>query len=117
MKKIYIASLTLLAGASLNAHAVSGTFASGLNSVASSACTLLSTGVNVNISAANLGNYDCNTTSGTIGVAVANTTGKFHVYSLGSNGGSLATDATGAITAAPTLSNTTSAATAAAASS
>ena len=94
MKKILIASLSaVLAGP---VFAAGGNFTAGGTTGAATTvttnCALLSTdGARVNLSAANLGSYDCNTGTASIGVSIANTSGKFYIYSMSSAGGAVVT--------------------------
>ena len=117
MKKILLAS-SLAALSSLPAgHALAASqFSTGpaVTAIASSACTLLANDVNVNLSNGNIGSYDCNTTTASIGVAVASTTGKNNVYSLGSAGGGIGITT---LSSAPTTGDTDTQATSKAASS
>ena len=105
MKKIILASA--LAAAALTAHSA-GTLGAGANSVGANTsggagnCELLSSAVSVTLSTSNVGYYDCNSTSASIGLAVGNTSGKNKVYSLGSAGGRI-DEAT--LSAAPTTSS------------
>lgn len=111
MKKIVIASLSAAVAGPVFAG---GSWAAGANSVTTANCTLLSTAATVNLSTGNVGYYDCNSSSASIGVAVAATAGKNKVYSAGSAGGGI-TETT--LSAAPTSSNAQTQAQAKAASS
>ncbi len=109
MKKIILASA--LAAAAVTAHSA-GTLGAGANPVGTSTgagnCELLSSAVTVTLSTANVGYYDCNSTSASIGIAVGNSSGKNKVYSLGSAGGAI-TETT--LSSAPTTSSVQSYAT------
>lgn len=108
MKKIVIASLSVVAASS--AFAAGGALTGGqANAVAAGTggCDLLQTAVTINVSTANVGYYDCNTSSSSIGVAVGNTSGKNKVFSAGSSGGGI-TETT--LSAAPTTSDAQTAA-------
>lgn len=95
MKKILFVAALMMTGA---VHAAGGNLAEGPNSVTDTNCTLLNTGASVKItlSTGNVGAYDCNTTSASIGVAVASKTGKNKVFSVGSAGGSITENPLGA---------------------
>ena len=105
MKKIILASA--LAAAAITAHSA-GTLGAGSNAVTADTaggagkCELLSANVTVTLSTANVGYYDCNSTSASIGLAVGNTSAKNKVYSLGSAGGAI-TETT--LSSAPTTSS------------
>ena len=116
MKKILIASLSAaLAGPVFAGNFTAGGTTGAATTLTSTQCTLLSTdGARVNLSAGNLGSYDCNATSASIGVAIANTTGKFNIYSMSSAGGGVTTTTNGS---APTTSETDTQAAARSASS
>jgi hypothetical protein len=118
MKKILIASLMCIASGS--SFAAGKALAEGATTtVNNTECTLLNADaatnpVKITLSTANLGYVDCNATTGSIGVAVANTKGKNKVYSIGSAGGApIATDTA----AAPASGNVQTAAEARSASS
>lgn len=87
MKKIILAS-ALVASAGMT-YAAGGALSAGSNSVTTSNCALLSGDVKITLSTGNVGYYDCNTTSSSIGLAVSNSSGKNKVYSLGSAGGKI----------------------------
>jgi hypothetical protein len=86
MKKIIIAASLLAIGGSANAAAIT----SGAD-IDSTACPLLASSVKIVMSTGNIGAFACNTTTANIGVAMGNTSGKFKVFSVGSNGGALET--------------------------
>ena len=117
MKKIILASA--LAAAAITAHSA-GSLAAGSNAVVANTsggagnCELLSANVTITLSTSNIGYYDCNSTSASIGLAVGNTSGKNKVYSLGSAGGAI-TETT--LSSAPTTSDMSTQATAKSASS
>ena len=92
MKKILLASLLLVAGAS--AQAANQTVplpgnatASSSTTVPAATCTLLASDTPVNISANNVGSVDCDTGTANIGVAIGNNGGKGVIYTAGSVGG------------------------------
>ena len=116
MKKLFIASL-LVAASSMAFAANTGDWAAGSNTVTDTDCTLLNAGssLKVILSTSNVGSYNCDTTSANIGVAVANTSGKNIVFSMGSSGGGIIVTNTG--TTAPSATNTATAAATAASSS
>lgn len=118
MKKILIASLILAAATPAFAAKVknltTSNTASSQTAVSTTECTLLSSDVKINSSVANIGTVDCDTTSASIGVAVANTSGKNKVFSAGSAGGGITTTD---LTATPTTGDTDTAAAARSASS
>ena len=91
MKKILIASLMVAMGSAAYAANEDTALVAGANPIAVAGCSLLQNAVSINISAANIGNVDCDTTTANIGVAVANTSGKGKIFSIGSNGGALIT--------------------------
>ncbi len=93
MKKILFAT-SLMAVVGTSAAATGGTLNSGANDVSTSACTLLASAVKITLSNGNVGGYDCSATSANIGVAVASTTGKNKIFSIGSSGGALSTTTT-----------------------
>lgn len=107
MKKIIVAGLLSTLGSISFAASTPVPLVAGPNTVSIAACTLLSEPVTVTLSKANLGNVNCNDTTAAIGVAVANTSGKFKVFSLGSGGGQLTETTT---TVAPVASDVASAA-------
>ena len=96
MKKIVIASLATaaMAGAAGSASAAVTDFTAGAGTttITNANCGLFAAGTTakVNLSASNIGSFDCNTTSGSVGVAITNTNGKFVIYSISSAGGALA---------------------------
>ena len=87
MKKVLIAASLLAIGGAANAS----TITSGAD-ITSTDCALLASTVKITMSTGNVGSYDCSATTANIGVAIGNTSGKFKVFSIGSNGGSLTTD-------------------------
>lgn len=87
MKKVLIAASLLAVGGAASAAAIT----SG-SDIPTSSCALLASPVKIVMSTGNIGSYDCNTTTANIGVAMGNTSGKFKVFSVGSNGGALSTD-------------------------
>jgi opacity protein-like surface antigen len=105
MKKIILASA--LAAVAITAHSA-GSLTAGSNSVAANTsggtgnCELLSANVTITLSTSNIGYYDCNSTSASIGLGIGNTSGKNKVYSLGSAGGAI-TETT--LSAVPTTTN------------
>jgi hypothetical protein len=115
MKKILFAS-SLLAASGIAAAAGAAISATAVTGGASGACPVLTAdaSVKITLSSGNVGYYDCNTTTASIGVAVASTTGKNKVFSVGSAGGSVTTTTT---SSAPTTTDCAGAATSASASS
>ena len=91
MKKILLASILLTIGTSAFAASAPVALAAGSNTVAATACLLLSADVTATLSTSNIGNVSCNDTIANIGVAISNTAGKFKIYSLSSAGGAIAT--------------------------
>lgn len=117
MKKILLATslAALAAGPALAQTAfTTGPGVSTVTGGTGGNCPLLQATVTVNLSNGNIGAYDCNTNTASIGVGVASTTGKNKVYSLGSAGGGM-TETT--LSAAPTTSDAGTAATTKSASS
>ncbi|HEY6896836.1 MAG TPA: hypothetical protein VI279_06210 [Rhodocyclaceae bacterium] len=94
MKKIVIASLSAavagsaFAGNDFTAGPATSTITYGASN-SNTTCVLLNQtdSVRVNLSTGNIGAFDCNATSVSIGVGVANTTGKNKIYSASSSGG------------------------------
>ena len=119
MKKLFIASIAL--ACSCSAFAATGNTVLGPPNVTvavancSTGTAMISQAVKVNVSASNIGNVSCNDTTGSIGVAVANTAGKQNVYSMSSAGGSMTTTPTAPN--APVASDAVTAANSASASS
>ena len=112
MKKIIFASsLLAISGVAAAAGTAISTAA-----ITSGGCSLLSAdaSVKITLSTGNIGAYDCNTTTASIGVAVGSTTGKNKVFAVGSAGGAITTTTTAA---APAAGDVASAAEAPAASS
>ena len=106
MKKILIASLMLVAANTAFAAKTNIPLAAGITAVTTGACaaatgSLMQQNVNINLSAANIGNVSCDSTTSTIGVAVSNTSGKFNVYAASSAGGGVHATATSPLAAAP----------------
>jgi hypothetical protein len=75
---------------------------------------MLTADVKITLSTANIGNVSCDDATASLGVAVANTSGKNKVYSVGSAGGGLTETTT---TATPSASDLSGAADARSASS
>ena len=61
----------------------------GSTSVPMATCTLLSADVKITLSAGNVGNVSCDSTTANIGVGVGNMNGKGNLYSIGSTGGGI----------------------------
>ncbi len=102
MKKIILVSSLVAVSGMVNA--AGGNLTGGGNDVTTSNCALLSAAVKVTLSTANVGAYDCNTTSSSIGLAVSNSSGKLKAYSIGSAGGAITTtDLTAAATSGAAL--------------
>jgi hypothetical protein len=121
MKKIILASTLIATGIAMHsvAYANGGSLAGATaNSVGTGTgnnnCELLNAAIKVSLSQGNLGYYDCNTTTASVGVAVASTTGRNMVYSLGSAGGAITTATT---SSAPSTTNCQTAATTSSATS
>ncbi|MBL0075834.1 MAG: hypothetical protein IPP41_07830 [Rhodocyclaceae bacterium] len=89
MKKVLFAASLLAVGGM--AHAAAADITSGAD-ITTGSCTLLASPVKIVMSTGNIGSYDCVATTANIGVAIGNTSGKFKVFSIGSNGGALTTD-------------------------
>ena len=115
MKKILIASLMLVAANAAFAAKANVALAAGITPVTVAVCaaatgSLLQADVKVNLSAANIGNVSCDSTTATIGIAVASTTGKFNVYGASSAGGGVAVSAGSPLAQAPVASDLVTAA-------
>ena len=108
MKKILIACSLLVGVSAANAVAPSGgSLVAGANAVSTTDCALLASAVSITLSTGNVGAYQCSASTANIGLAVASTTGKNKIFSVGSSGGAITTTET---RASPSLSELDSAA-------
>ena len=94
MKKILLASaLVVISGMASAATAVvalgTAVAGGGSTTVPMATCTLLSADTKLTLSAGNVGNASCDSTTANMGVGVGNINGKGNMYSIGSTGGGI----------------------------